>query len=102
MGQWSPNEHFLVAHLGIAMAWGIAATWGGSSVLIVGAGVCCWGKGELATLFWSQTSFQMLTLSLAKECSVWVGHWVYLPVVEGWIFHFEVWLFDIRPQQTVM
>ena len=48
------------------MAWGIPATWGGSSVLIVGV-VLLLGQGELANLFWSQTSFQMLTLSLAKR-----------------------------------
>ena len=44
------------------MAQGIVATWGGSSVLIVGAGVAA-GVGELASLFWSQTGFQILTLS---------------------------------------
>ena len=39
MGKCSPNEHFSVACLGFTMAWGIAATWGGSSVLILWAGV---------------------------------------------------------------
>ena len=38
MGQCSPHEHLSVACLGITIEWGIAATWGGSSVLI-GAGV---------------------------------------------------------------
>ena len=77
------------------MPQGTAATWGGSSVLMVWAGVAA-GAGRIASLFWSQTSFQMLTLSLAR-----VGHWVYLSVVEGWILHFVVWLFDMGPQQTV-
>ena len=44
------------------MGWGIAKTWGGSSVLIVGVGVST-GAGELVSLFWSQIGFQLLTLS---------------------------------------
>ena len=39
MGQCGPHEYFSVACLGITMAQGTAATWGGSSVLMVGAGV---------------------------------------------------------------
>ena len=39
MDQCSPHEHFSVACLGITMAWGMAAILGGSSVLMVGAGV---------------------------------------------------------------
>ena len=65
MGQCSLHEHFPVACLGTTMAWEIAATWDGSPVLIVGAGIAT-GVGELASLFWSQTSFQMLTMSLAR------------------------------------
>ena len=39
MGQYGPHEHFSVACLGITMAQGIAATLGGSSVLMAGADV---------------------------------------------------------------
>ena len=39
MKQSSTQEHFSVACLGITMAQKISATWGGSSVLMVGAGV---------------------------------------------------------------
>ena len=39
MGQCGPHEHFSATCLGITMAWGIAATWGGFSVFTVGAGV---------------------------------------------------------------
>ena len=51
MGQCGPHEHFSVACLGITMAWGITATWGGSSVLIVGSGCNCWSMGVLASSF---------------------------------------------------
>ena len=39
MGQCGPHEHFSVACLGITMALRIAATWDGSSILVVRAGV---------------------------------------------------------------
>ena len=39
MGQRSPHEHFSTTCLGITIAWGIAAVWGGTSVFTVGAGV---------------------------------------------------------------
>ena len=39
MGQCGPHEHFSATCLGITMAQGIAANWGGSSVFTVGAGV---------------------------------------------------------------
>ena len=53
----SPHEHFSITSLGITIAWGIAAVWGGTSVFTVGAGV-----GELANLSWLQTNSQRLTL----------------------------------------
>ena len=37
-GQCSPHEYFSVACFGITLAWQIAATWGGSSVSMVGMG----------------------------------------------------------------
>ena len=46
MGKCGPHEHFSVACLGILMAWGIAATCDGSSILIVGVGVGT-GAGEI-------------------------------------------------------
>ena len=61
MGQCGPHKHFSVVYLGITMAWGIAATWGGSSVFLVGAGVGT-GAGGIGQSF--------LTLHLAKEYSV--------------------------------
>ena len=39
MGQCGPHEHFSTTCLGITIAWGIAATWGGASGFIVGVGV---------------------------------------------------------------
>ena len=48
MGQCSPHEHFSVACLSITMTWGIAAILGGSSVLVVAAGMGnrVWGIGQ--------------------------------------------------------
>ena len=50
MGQCSPREHFSVTCLGITMAWGIAATWGASSVFTVEAGVKT-GVGRIGQSF---------------------------------------------------
>ena len=56
MGQCGPHEHFSVACLGITMAWGIAAAWGGSSVLIVGAAVVA-GVGGIGQSFLVSSRF---------------------------------------------
>ena len=48
MGHCSPHEHFSTTCLGITIAWGIAATWGGTSVLTVGVGVGVIGQSFLA------------------------------------------------------
>ena len=39
MGQCGPHEQPSIACLSLTIAWGTAATWGGASVLMVGAGV---------------------------------------------------------------
>ena len=93
MGQCGPQEHFSVACLGITMAWGIAATWGGISVLMVGAGVGT-GGGGIDQSFLVSNKFYEADPVLGQGCSVWVEHWVYLLVMEGWIFHFRIWLWN--------
>ena len=55
MGQCGPHEHFSVACLGITMAQGIA-TWGGSSVLIVGVVVAA-GAGGIGQSFLISNKF---------------------------------------------
>ena len=39
MRQCGPHEQSSIACLGLTITWGIAATWAGASVLIVGASV---------------------------------------------------------------
>ena len=60
------------------------------------------GAGGIGQSFLVSNKFSDVDPELARGYSVWVGHWVYLLVVEGWILHFEVWLFDMGPQQTVL
>ena len=66
MGQCSPQEHFSVACLGITMALGIAATWGGSSVLMVGAGVRT-GVGGICQSFLVSNKFSEADPVLGQE-----------------------------------
>ena len=55
MGQCSPHEHFSTTCLGITIAWGIAAAWGGTSVFTVGAGVGGIGQSILASNMFLET-----------------------------------------------
>ena len=49
MGQCGPHEHFSATCLGVTIKWGIAATWGDASVLIVIAGVGGIGQSFLVS-----------------------------------------------------
>ena len=49
MGQCGPLEHFSTTCLGITIAQGFAATWGGASVFTVGAGIGGIGQSFLAS-----------------------------------------------------
>ena len=65
MGQCGPHEHFSVACLGITMAQGIAAILGGSSVLMVGAGVGT-GVGRIGQSFLVSNNFSVADPALGK------------------------------------
>ena len=90
MWQCGPHEHLSVVCLGITMAQGIAATWGGSSVLMMGAGVGT-GAGGIGQSFLVLNKFSEVNPALGQGVLCPAGHWVYLPLVEGWILHFGVW-----------
>ena len=56
MGQCGPHEHFSKTSLGITIAWGITATWGGASVFTVSAGVGA-GVGGISKSFLASNKF---------------------------------------------
>ena len=72
MGQCSPHEHFSVACLGITMAWGIAATWGGPSVLKVRVGVYI-GVGGIGQSFLVSNRFSDADPELGQQVLCWGG-----------------------------
>ena len=65
MGKRGPHEHFSVACLGITVASGIATTWDGSSVLIVGVGVGI-GAGRIGQSFLVSNRFSEADLALGQ------------------------------------
>ena len=56
MGQCGPHEQPSIACLGLTIAQGIAATWGGASALMVGAGVGA-GEGGIGQSFLASNRF---------------------------------------------
>ena len=56
MGQCGPHKQSSIACLGIPIPWGITATWGGASVLIVCANVGA-GVGEIGQSFLALNRF---------------------------------------------
>ena len=56
MGQCGPHEQPSTACLNLTIAWGIAAIWGGASVLMVGAGVGI-GVGRISQSFFALNRF---------------------------------------------
>ena len=74
MGQCGPHEHFSVACLGITMAWGFAATWGHSSVLMMGADVGT-GVGGIGQSFLISNKFSKTDPALGQGVPCLNGTW---------------------------
>ena len=65
----------------------------------MGAGVAA-GAGGIGQSFLVSSKFLDVDPEFGQGI-LWVGHWVYLPMVEGWIHHCGLLLLDVGPQKTV-
>ena len=65
IGKCGPHDHYSVACLGITIAWRIAASWGGSSVLILGTGLGT-GAGGIIQSFLVLNKFSEADLALGQ------------------------------------
>ena len=72
MGQCGPHKQSSIPCLGLTFAWGITATWGGASVLIVGAGVIA-GVGGIGQSFLVSNRFSDANPELGQGVPCLIG-----------------------------
>ena len=76
---------------GASITLGIAATWGGASVFMVGAAVGT-GAGGIGQSFQVSNRFSEADSVLGQGVPCLTGPWVCLPREEGFVLHSGVWL----------